>query len=194
MHQGREVVHEMIDQSGPFTHHEALLTFAAERLSPLNRTPKLLDLRCGTGRTALAFADAGWKVTAVDCSPDFEDSWARIRQAHPQCQFIVDDYRPLLPRTERTFDLVVAFDDLAVELSEDKSLGLALGYALHSLRRGGLFIFQLERNSSWATDAIEAAMVAGFREAWRATVVDLGTPIDNGLAHLGSREIFVARA
>lgn len=189
----QQVVHEMIDQSGPFTHNEALLTFATNQLTSLDRRPKLLDLRCGTGRTAQVFAAAGWEVVGLDCSRTFERSWERIRQSHPECEFISHECCPPLPGAENSFDLVVAFDDLAVELLESRKLELALEYARYLLRRDGLFVFQLERSTLQATGAIEAAIDAGFREAWRTSLVDPASSIDVSIAHRGSRDVFVAR-
>lgn len=129
----------------------------------------------------------------VDCSSDFEDSWARIRRTHSNCEFVVSEQLPLFSRTESKFDLIVAFDDLAIELTQGENLASTLDFAIQSLRRGGLFVYQIERRASWTVSPIQAATEAGFREAWRASVVDPGTPIDSGLAHRGSRELFVAR-
>ena len=186
-------VGELIDQSGPYTHGEALYSFATSQLSPLNRRPKLLDLRCGTGHLAEVFAAAKWNVIGVDCSSGFEGSWARIRETHSNCQFIVSEDLPLLSETGARFDLIVAFDDLAIELTQGENLASTLDFSIQSLRQGGLFVCQVERRALWIVNPIEAAIETGFREAWRASVVDPGTPIDGGVAHRGSRELFVAR-
>ncbi len=73
----------------------------------------LLDLGCGDGRDAIAFADAGFSVTAVDYS---ESGIAKLKSARPDIRAMQADIREL-QFPEGSFDVVYAhlslhyFDD-----------------------------------------------------------------------------------
>ncbi len=185
----------LVDQTGPYTHAAELLSFAMKQVPGTIERPRLLDLRCGTGRTARLFAQAGWEVVGVDCCPQFANSWIDICELYPGCKFLDDDaFSGLTPWSLGQFDLVIALDDSAVEFLESTSLLETLEFANHSLRRGGHFVYQLERSTSWSvSDPLATCVGMGFEEAWRASPVDLGCRIDMRLEHCASRDIIVAK-
>jgi SAM-dependent methyltransferase len=106
--------------------------------SPSER-PDVLDLGCGLGRHAIAFAQAGYHVTAVDVSA------AAIAQVQARAQEMGLAIRIRLARfgenafAPETFDLVLAvnvlYHGLPVEFA--RAVADVQGW----LRRGGLFYF-----------------------------------------------------
>ncbi|KAH8591852.1 S-adenosyl-L-methionine-dependent methyltransferase [Bisporella sp. PMI_857] len=81
------------------------LLFDANRLhkAPLQRPLNVLDVGTGTGRWAIAFAEAypSAAVTAVDISPDVMPTWT-----HPNCEFFVEDAENGLGMGNEEFDYV----------------------------------------------------------------------------------------
>jgi SAM-dependent methyltransferase len=75
---------------------------AVERLRGPANGRRLLDLACGRGRHAQAFALAGWRVTGVDLS---EESIEDARKSNALIDFRVHDMRE--PLAGERFDLVV---------------------------------------------------------------------------------------
>jgi tellurite methyltransferase len=106
--------------------------------SPEER-PDVLDLGCGLGRHALAFAKAGFSVTAVDASEaaiSRLSTWARdlsldIRVL--RCDVLSD----LLP--ENSFDIVLAYN--VIYHGDRGHFAAAINHVRRVLRPGGLFYF-----------------------------------------------------
>lgn len=99
----------------------------------------LLDVACGTGGHALAFARAGLHVVGVDVSPDMID---RARSKVPPglpARFAVQDMRELdVP--DRPFDAVTCLFDSIGYVSTTESVRRALGAIRDHLRPGGVFV------------------------------------------------------
>jgi SAM-dependent methyltransferase len=109
---------------------------------------RALDLACGPGRHAVALAQRGFGVTAVDLSPALlAIARERATTAGVSIDFVAADMRAFV--RPDTFDLAVclftsfgyfdAHDDLAV-----------LTNVLSSLRRGGVFVLDLMSKESIA--------------------------------------------
>lgn len=69
-----------------------------------------LDLGCGRGWYAIALADAGFAVSAMDAVLGFED---------PRISFLEETITPPLPYQDAMFDTVLMFDILEHLLDED---------------------------------------------------------------------------
>ncbi len=107
-------------------------------LSPLER-PKVLDLGCGLGRHAIAFALAGFSVTAVDASPtaiQHLNEWAKSLglsiETHV-CDLLADT----LPR--ETFDVVLSYN--VIYHGSREQFAQATQQVRKLLKRGGVFFF-----------------------------------------------------
>jgi ubiquinone/menaquinone biosynthesis C-methylase UbiE len=100
----------------------------------------LLDLGCGTGRHALAFAARSARVTAVDFSGGMLDV-ARAKPGAEAVQFVEHDLTGTLPFEPRSFDRVLSclvlehLDDLATHFGEIRRVlrddGVAVVTAMH---------------------------------------------------------------
>ncbi|HJP32400.1 MAG TPA: class I SAM-dependent methyltransferase [Candidatus Latescibacteria bacterium] len=109
----------------------------AATLSPLDR-PDVLDLGCGLGRNAIAFAQAGHRVTAVDLS---ESAVASVREQ--AAEFGLTTIRTRTGRfsddlfVPDSFDIVLAVNVLYHALPDDFTQ--AICHVSRWLRPGGVF-------------------------------------------------------
>lgn len=102
----------------------------------------LLDLACGEGSFAVAMAKKGFQVTGVDLSPYIlQFARERAQQENVNAEFLLQDMRSL-PFEER-FDLVTCWYDSLNYLLELEDLEKAFAGACRALKRGGLFIFDM---------------------------------------------------
>jgi SAM-dependent methyltransferase len=76
----------------------------------LNGNERILDLACGYGRHALAFARRGYAVTGVDITRDYIDD--ATKHAPPNAQFICADIRDT--NFNSAFDVVLSLADGAI--------------------------------------------------------------------------------
>ena len=106
--------------------------------SPAER-PQVLDLGCGLGRHAIAFAQAGFKVTAIDGSATAVKhlmDWAS--QLGLDIQVLQGDV--LDPRLlKETYDIVLSYNVIYHDYREQ--FHAAIRYIFHLLKPGGLFYF-----------------------------------------------------
>ena len=106
--------------------------------SPHHR-PEILDLGCGLGRHAMAFARAGFRVTAVDLSPaavSHASQWARSLELDIRtrvCDFLEDAFAP------GSFDIVLSYNVLYHTRREQ--VARTIGIIRRWLKRHGLFYF-----------------------------------------------------
>lgn len=86
-----------------------------------NRSDKILDLACGTGRLAVRLSRAGYNVDGADLSEDMLTmADQRAREADQQINFFQLDMRNLseLP----SYDSITCFDDSLCYLSSESDL------------------------------------------------------------------------
>jgi tellurite methyltransferase len=106
--------------------------------SPDDR-PDVLDLGCGLGRHAIAFAQAGFSVTACDASTraiSHLAGWARALSLEIRV-LVCDVLSDLLP--ENAFDIVLAYN--VIYHGDRHHLSAAIDRVQHLLRTDGLFYF-----------------------------------------------------
>lgn len=107
-------------------------------LSPIER-PNMLDLGCGPGRHAIAFALAGFRVTAADASQSaisHLDEWAEELKLSIQTQ-VCDVLGSKLP--SGSFDVVVSYNVIYHGLREQFARAIERVHQL--LRLKGIFYF-----------------------------------------------------
>ncbi|SCE82732.1 Methyltransferase domain-containing protein [Micromonospora carbonacea] len=101
---------------------------------------RLLDVGAGTGQAAVRFAQAGYRVTAVDVSPEMLRQ-ARAKPGAGQVRFVVADVREL-PDLGR-FDVAVTLGEPFIYLRDEQELSAALRGVSALLTPGGLVVVDL---------------------------------------------------
>lgn len=101
---------------------------------------RLLDLGCGTGLHALAFARQGWSVAGIDLSHEMiASAKARAEQAGLSIPFRQGDACKTGP--ERDFDAVVSLFHVASYQTSRDALAAMFRTAHAALKPGGTFFF-----------------------------------------------------
>jgi SAM-dependent methyltransferase len=98
---------------------------------------RAFDVACGTGRSTLPLAEAGFTVAGCDLSPAMLDV-ARERLG-PDVPLLATDVRDL--RGDAGADLVTCLDDAVNYLPDDDALRDAMAAIATLLRPGGLLLF-----------------------------------------------------
>lgn len=138
----------------PFTFPESAFTVADEQVEKILRLTgvgggTVLDLCCGPGRHAVAFARRGFAVTAVDRTAFLLDH-ARARAVHTNVsvEFVLEDMRRF--SRPASFDLIINFftsfgyfDDQADDLR-------VLELVRENLRPSGIFVLEMVSKESLA--------------------------------------------
>ena len=107
-------------------------------LSPSEK-PKVLDLGCGLGRHAIAFASAQFSVTATDASAiaiQHLTEWARSLQLSIEAH-VCDVLADTLPA--ETFDVVLSYN--VIYHGSREQFAQAIRQAWKLLKRNGIFFF-----------------------------------------------------
>ena len=111
------------------------------------RVRSALDLGCGTGILCKALSERGIDAAGVDLS---EGMIALARQQAPLCRFQVADMTDFRP--EERFDLVTATGDVLNHVFDEADLQRIFRNVSGYLDRGGLFVFDLFRESEIPPD------------------------------------------
>lgn len=146
----------------------------------LERAGSVLDLCCGTGTTAVRFAQRGKRVYGVDLSPGMcRAAKAKARTAQVPVKVIRADMRDFaLPEP---VDLVTCECDALNHVPEQEDLGSVLECVARALKPGGHFFF--DANNS-----------AAFRDVWpRANFVELDgkVMVTHGACEAGEQRAWV---
>jgi 2-polyprenyl-3-methyl-5-hydroxy-6-metoxy-1,4-benzoquinol methylase len=107
-------------------------------LSPIER-PKVLDLGCGLGRHAIAFALAQFSVTATDASPtaiQHLNRWAHSLQLSIETQ-VCEVLTDTLP--SETFDVVLSYN--VIYHGSREQFAKAIRQVRKLLKQNGIFFF-----------------------------------------------------
>jgi len=110
---------------------------------------RLLDLACGTGRHADAFARLGWDVTGVDFS---EVLLEHARLNAPQVRFLLQDMRELDLPGEQFGAVTCLFDSIGYPL-DDEGVVATLASAARHLEPDGALIVEFLHAPALLADA-----------------------------------------
>jgi len=136
------------DQSGQLAFSLRMLPYLGRLLERHPVEGKvLLELACGTGTVAIAMAEAGWRVYAVDGSAEMlAQARAKARESNAPPFWSQQDMRHfVLP--ERVCLATCLYDSLNYMLSSDDLLAV-FRRVFETLLPGGLFLFDM--NTAWA--------------------------------------------
>jgi len=152
-----------------------------------DRTKKILDIGCGTGRHAIELAKRGYTVTGIDLS---ESQLSRAREkaaeAGVQVEFIQQDARKL--NFQQEFEAVIMLCEGAFSLMETDEMNFQiLQGASKALKPKGIFIFTclnalfplyhsvkdfINQNAGEVVSSNNTFDLMTFRDYSTATVVD----------------------
>lgn len=132
--------------------HRHFLPRLFELAGPLAAGTRVLDVGCGNGFTAGAFAERGCSVVGIDLS---ESGIALARKAHPQVRFETLSVESSFMETlgDAPFDLVVSTEVIEHLYSPREYLKACFG----ALRPGGRFICTTPYHGYWKNLAISLA-------------------------------------
>lgn len=112
---------------------------------------RVLDLGCGTGNVAVPLAQKGYRVTALDLSPEMLSlAEHKAREAGVKITFTCQDMREMVMPGE--FDLVISMCDSMNYLLADGELRQACTRAAGVLKDGGFLVFDI--NSAYKIEKI----------------------------------------
>jgi SAM-dependent methyltransferase len=118
--------------------------FVHRCLNKLGASParEILELACGTGQHAFELEKHGYRITAIDHSPDMlQVARERAAQTGSKVLFTRGDMRAL-PSAATEYDAVICLFDSIGYLKADEALAEAFAGIERCLRPGGLFIFE----------------------------------------------------
>jgi 2-polyprenyl-3-methyl-5-hydroxy-6-metoxy-1,4-benzoquinol methylase len=106
-----------------------------------NKSSRILDIGCGTGRHAIELAKRGYKVTGVDLSKSqLQRAKEKAGDANVQIEFIQRDAREL--EFENQFDMAIMLCEGGFSLMETDEMNFKiLQNAAKALKENGKFIF-----------------------------------------------------
>ena len=106
-----------------------------------DKSKRILDIGCGTGRHAIELAKRGYKVTGVDLSKSqLQRAKEKAGDANVQIEFIQKDAREL--EFENQFDMVIMLCEGGFSLMETDEMNFKiLQNAAKALKENGKFIF-----------------------------------------------------
>jgi SAM-dependent methyltransferase len=129
------------------------------------RGRRVLDVACGTGKSAAPLLRRGYELSACDLAP------AMVRRAQmrlgSRADVFVSDMRSL--PTERTYALLTCLDDAVNYLVMEDDLAVAMRSFASVLEPGGLAIFDLNTSRTYAEHFQSGCeyIVAGGKLRWR---------------------------
>ena len=139
---------QVYDESGQLGFSLKVIPYLNRLLERHPATGKvMLDLACGTGTVALAFAGAGWRVYAVDGSAEMlAEARAKGEAGDAAAIWSQQDMRRfVLP--ERVHLATCLYDSINYMLTSEDLL-VVFRRVFGSLLPGGLFLFDM--NTAWA--------------------------------------------
>lgn len=153
----------------------------------LNKSLKILDIGCGTGRHAIELTKRGYKITGVDLS---DSQLARAREKaekqNVRMDFLKHDARNL--PFVKEYDLVIMLCEGAFPLMETDEMNYEiLKNATKSLKENGKIIFTTLNGLFPLYHSVEAFCAAGAQEGnatYRSNTFDLMTFRDHNITEL----------
>lgn len=129
--------YDMLYRDKDYDAEASYITGLIKKYSSLD-SRNMLDMGCGTGKHAAAFAERGFNVTGIDLSTKMTAS-AEKNQGGKGIEFINADVRSY--RSRRLFDVAVSLFHVMSYQVLNNDIISAFNSARENLAPGGLFIF-----------------------------------------------------
>ncbi len=158
-----------------------------EREIGYNKSMKILDVGCGTGRHAIELSRRGYKVTGVDLSnSQLVRAKQKAKEQNLKIEFLRHDARNLPFLNE--YDLVIMLCEGAFPLMETDEMNFAiLKGATQALKKRGKIIFTTLNGLFPLYHSVEAFCAAGAQEGnatYRSNTFDLMTFRDHNITEI----------
>jgi len=115
-----------------------------EHLLKERRGTSILDCGCGTGEQAIAWAEKGYRVMAIDPSPEMIDiAKAKSKERDVEVDFRVLEMEKLDSEIHGTFDLVSCFGNTLAHVLDETALTRTFKALWSVTEPGGLIALQL---------------------------------------------------
>lgn len=153
----------------------------------LNKSLKILDIGCGTGRHAIELTKRGYKITGVDLSDSQLDrAREKAEKQNVRMDFLKHDARNL--PFVKEYDLVIMLCEGAFPLMETDEMNYEiLKNATKSLKENGKIIFTTLNGLFPLYHSVEAFCAAGAQEGnatYRSNTFDLMTFRDHNITEI----------
>jgi 2-polyprenyl-3-methyl-5-hydroxy-6-metoxy-1,4-benzoquinol methylase len=158
-----------------------------EREIEYNKSLKVLDVGCGTGRHAIELSRRGYKVTGVDLSgSQLARAKQKANEQNLKIKFLKHDARNLPFLNE--YDLVIMLCEGAFPLMETDEMNFdILKGATQALKKNGRIIFTTLNGLFPLYHSVEAFCAAGAQEGnatYRSNTFDLMTFRDHNITEI----------
>jgi 2-polyprenyl-3-methyl-5-hydroxy-6-metoxy-1,4-benzoquinol methylase len=158
-----------------------------EREIEYNKSLKILDVGCGTGRHAIELSERGYRVTGVDLSgSQLARARQKAREQNLKIKFLKHDARSLPFLNE--YDLVIMLCEGAFPLMETDEMNFnILKGATQSLKKHGKIIFTTLNGLFPLYHSVESFCAAGAQEGnatYRSNTFDLLTFRDHNITEI----------
>ncbi|MBE6551248.1 MAG: class I SAM-dependent methyltransferase [Ruminococcaceae bacterium] len=134
----------------------------------INKNSRILDLACGTGEVTLRLHKEGYKVIALDFSPDMlsEASFKCSEVSNSEIFFTCQDMRNY--RLYSQADSCVCLYDSLNYLLTKKDLNAAFQSTSDALKDGGLFIFDVSTSERYESHYNQNTFIFDYPELFCA--------------------------
>jgi SAM-dependent methyltransferase len=162
---------------GFYEHYERLYGFYLKILKEYN-VKKILDVGCGNGRMLQRLSEYNYDARGIDLSPKMVDI-ANSKGVKASCQNISE--------VSEKFDAVISVADV-LNYMDKKSLERFLGYIKSSLKKGGVFICDINSKHGFC-DVADGTMIKEDMDIFLAidAVFD-GEVLDTGITFFEKEE------
>ena len=116
------------------------------KIRDLTENGKILDFGAGTGRISIPLANAGYEVTAVDCSSNMLEE---LKSKAAAQNLNIPTHMRLTELITKDFDLAIAIFTVLAYINTEAELEEVFQSIYNSLKPGGLFMFDLENKASY---------------------------------------------
>ncbi|GEN31039.1 ubiquinone/menaquinone biosynthesis C-methylase UbiE [Cerasibacillus quisquiliarum] len=122
--------------------YDLWVDFTKQITKKVGKVNKIIDLGCGTGEISLRLAREGYQLIGVDLSHDMlAVAQQKASQAQLQIHWVHQDIRALEGFND--IDMIVSYCDVINYLTTAEDVRLVFKHVHKSLRKGGLFIFDI---------------------------------------------------
>jgi 2-polyprenyl-3-methyl-5-hydroxy-6-metoxy-1,4-benzoquinol methylase len=128
------------------------LELAALGIEPAATAGRGLDLGAGLGLQTIPLADLGYRMLAIDTSPEL---LAELASERPEVTCVIGDMRELNALAPEAYDVIVCMGDTLTHLSSQADVAQLLADACHKLAPAGMIALTFRDYAAQARESTE---------------------------------------